>query len=89
VAKLLFINENAALIQCEFVPQYGQMQESEAEQLEGTICRPKCGYWRDAALRNQERKNKGQEDFTLLCLHPTSPYLPELMKKLKEKGKLE
>jgi hypothetical protein len=87
--KLLFMNENAVLIECEYVPQAQgdeQTQLSQAALVEGNICRPKCGYWRDAALRNEEARNKLGKEFKLLCLHPTSPYLPELMKKLQETG---
>ena len=90
--KLIFINENAALIECEYVPlmSSGQLDEEVAEKNESTICRPRCGFWRDAAIRNQEIRNKsgGQRDFKLLCLHPTSPYLPRLKKKLEETGNI-
>jgi hypothetical protein len=93
VPKLLFINENAVLIQCEYVPMYSndeQAQLTQAAVVAGNICRPKCGYWRDAALKNETARNKsnGQREFKLICLHPTSPYLPETIKKLRETGNI-
>lgn len=88
--KVIFTNENAALVECQHVPSAGQTEQQVATTVENTICIPHCAIWRDASLRNQEVHNKsqGQQDFKLVCLHPTSPYLADLLKKLKETGSI-
>ena len=90
--KLIFMNDNAVVIECEYVPQAQgdeQAQLSQAALTEENVCK-RCGYWRDAALRNEVARNKsnGEKDFKLLCLHPTSPYLAEVVKKLQETGNI-
>lgn len=89
--KLIFINENAALIECQYVPSAGRTEEQAAANVENTICIPHCAIWKDAALKNEEARNKsnGQKDFKLACLHPSSPYLKSLKEKLEKTGTLE
>mgnify|MGYP001575944020 CR=1 FL=1 len=55
--KVLFMNEVAAIIQCEYVPWMGDGEIEAANRLEATICR-NCGIARDSNLRNQEVRNK-------------------------------
>jgi hypothetical protein len=88
---IIYINDKVAIVECKYVPSYGQGEEQAAALVEAHICRPNCGIWKDAALKNQEKYNKsqGKEEFRLMCLHPTSPYLEELKKKIRETGKLE
>lgn len=88
---VIFMNENVAVIECQYVPSAGQTEEQTAAVVEGNICRPHCAIWRDATIKHQEKYNKsnGKEEFKLLCLHPTSPYLVELKKKIRETGNIE
>lgn len=85
---VIFMDDSVAVVECIYVPSAGQTELQAADSIEESICRPKCGIWRDAALRHQEKYNMsgGKEDFKLMCLHPTSPYLAELKKKVKETG---
>jgi hypothetical protein len=88
--KIIFKNEKSALIECSYVPSYSASQLEEAARVENAICRKSCGIWRDAQVLDQDLKLKshGQENFRLLCLNPSSPYLPELTKKVRETGSL-
>jgi len=67
----------------------GNMQQEAADLVEEKHCR-KCGFKRDSDLRAETIYNstQGKETFTILCLHPQSPYLPEVRKRLIETGKV-
>jgi hypothetical protein len=90
---VLFCNSNAVVIKCSLVPkmnQHSAKEESDAKQLEETVCKNSCGFWKDAAQRNKESREKsgGKKDFKLLCMHPESPYLNIIVDQLTKKGNL-
>jgi hypothetical protein len=70
--KILAMTEKAVFIECEYPPAMGQNQEAETEKVAATICRPRCGYYRDAMLRN----------ISIQCIHPKSPYYESLKEEL-------
>jgi hypothetical protein len=87
VTKVVYIDENAVIIECEHVPLMGKADVASASQLEAAYC-VNCGYHRDADLRAQERmmKSNGQKTFSISCFSPKSPYLEPLKQQLREKG---
>lgn len=59
----------AVFIECEYAQgQKGQDEAEAAEEISSTICRSRCGYFRDAQLQG----------IPIFCFNPTSPYLQQL-----------
>lgn len=79
--KIIYMTNQAVFIECEYVPEQakGQDEAKLAEEVAATICRKRCGYYRDAQMRKIQ----------LYCFNPKSPHLAELKKKLAEQGTLK
>jgi DNA-directed RNA polymerase subunit RPC12/RpoP len=62
------------VIVCEHVPAMakGQDEAQLMKEVEDTLCKPRCGYYRDA----------GTNHLQISCFNPASPYLDEMKKQL-------
>jgi len=59
----------AVFIVCEYAQgEKGQDEAEAAEEVSSTICRKRCGYYRDAQLQG----------IPIFCFNPKSPYLQQL-----------
>lgn len=83
---VLFRNENVVLVECKYVPSYGQTEIEDAAKITANICNPHCGIFREANLKDYDSKNAGKKGFKLTCIHPTSPFKEGILKKLRETG---
>lgn len=88
--RLIFQNEEVAVIECQYIPLAGQREEEAMAQIEKTIC-AKCGFLRDSDLRAKQRMNQsqGKLTFRISCLSPQSPYLAPLKEELRKTGKIK
>lgn len=85
--KVIYIDENAVIIECEHIPMMGKWEQNvdKANQLEEKYC-ARCGLRVDSDLRSQELmvKTQGQKQFQLSCF---SKDKAELVREgLREKG---
>lgn len=67
--------KGAVFIECDLIPE-GDEEVEIAGKVSATYCRPKCGYYRDAAIRHLQ----------LFCFNPKSPYLVQVKKELAQLG---
>lgn len=65
--------KGVVFIECEYLPESVENEVEIAERISKTLCRTRCGFWRDAV-------NRG---YNIICFNPKSPVLAQLKQNLQ------